>query len=88
MWRDTETVPISKEKNSFVFSLGALGRLDPMTPSCTFPQTLQESDRPILNIGSIVSAHNRLDSLTSLIGVVEWYGGNEVVKDVGFDDTV
>ena len=33
-------------------------------------------------------AHDRLDGLGGLVGVVEGNGGYKVVKDVGLDDTV
>lgn len=59
-----------------------------MTPAGTGPEALDESKSTTLNIGAVVLAHDRLDSLAGLVGVVKGDGADVVVKDVGLDDAV
>lgn len=79
---------IAVEENAFVFALGALRRLHPLAPSRALPHAPHESDGSTFDIGAVVLAHDGLDGLGGLVGVVEWDGGYEVVKDVSFNDTV
>lgn len=62
--------------------------LDPLASSSASPQTLEETYRATLNIGSIVLAHDWLDGLGRFIGIVEGDGGNVMMEDMSFDDTV
>jgi hypothetical protein len=59
-----------------------------LAPTSAGPHALQESERTSLNIGAVVASHDGLDSLSCLVGVVEWDSANVVVKYVGFNDTV
>lgn len=79
---------VAEEEDAFVFALGSLRRLHPLAPSGALPHAPQESDGSIFDIGAVVLAHDGLDGLGGLVGVVEWDGGYKVVKDVGFDNTV
>lgn len=84
----TETISVPEEKNALALSLGALGRFNPLAPSGTSPKSLEETDRTILGVTAVVLAHDWLDRLSSLVGVVEWDGRNVVMKNVSLDDAV
>ena len=87
-WLLTETVAVTEEHDALVLSLSADVWLDPLAPSGGLPHGFEESQRPTLNIRSVVLAHDWLNSLGGLIGVVEWDGGDVVVEDVGLNDAV
>lgn len=84
----TEAVPVAEEEDALALSLSALAGLDPVAHASRVPKSAQEADRATLSVRSVVLAHNRLDRLGRLVGVVEGNGGDIVVQDVGFDDTV
>lgn len=79
---------IAVEEDAFGFALGSLRRLHPLAPSGALPHAFQESDGSTLDIGAVVLAHDGLDGLGGLVGVVERNGGYKVMEDVGLDDTV
>ena len=85
---DTDTVPVSEEKDVLILALSALIGLDPLAAPGVLPQGPEEADRPTADVGAVVPSHNRLDSLTGLVGVVERDGADVVVENVSFDDTV
>lgn len=87
-WLDAQAVPVSEEKDTLALAL-SLGRwLDPLAPTSAQVHGLEETNGTILDIAAVVPAHNWLDGLGSLVGVVEWNGRDVVVEDVGFDDAV
>lgn len=86
--RDAETITVTEEKNALALSLCALGGLNPLTPSSALPHSLDETEGAILDVGAVVLTHDWLDCLGCLVGVVEGDGGDVVVEDVGFDDSV
>ena len=63
-------------------------RRHPLTPPGALPQTFNEPNSSIFGVASIMSTHDRLDRLCSLVGVVEGNGANVVVEDVGFNNAV
>jgi len=84
----TVTVPVAVEEHSLVLTLGALVGLDPLAPTGSLPHGAKEAQAAILNVGAVVLAHDRLDGLGGLVGVVKGDGGDVVVEDVGLDDAV
>lgn len=70
------------------FSLCTLRLLDEVAPPCAGPKSFQEPDAAIFGIRAVVSTQNWLDSLGSLVGIVEWDSGNKVVDNVRLNDTV
>ena len=87
-WRDTKAVPVLEEQDALALSDSSLRWLDPLAPTGAGPEALDESESTTLNIGAIVLAHDRLDSLAGLVGVVEGYRADVVVQDMGLDDAV
>lgn len=87
-WRDAKAVPVLEEQDALALSDSSLRWLDPLAPAGAGPEALDESESTTLNIGAIVLAHDRLDSLAGLVGVVEGDCADVVVKDVGLDDAV
>jgi hypothetical protein len=59
-----------------------------LAPAGARPQTPQEADRAILDIGTIMTTHDWLDGFGGFICVVEGDGADIVVKDMGFNNTV
>lgn len=59
-----------------------------MAPASAAPERLEEAERSSLDIGTVVLAHNLLDSLGGLISIVEWDCADIVVQDVGLDDAM
>jgi len=85
---NTETVAVSEEKNTLALTLSTLRGLDPLAPSGAVVHGLEESNGAVLDVAAVVLAHDGLDSLSGLVGMVEGDGRDVVVKDVGLDDTV
>jgi hypothetical protein len=52
------------------------------------PHTFQESQRAAFNIGAVVAAHDWLDGLGRLVGVVEGDGADIVVKNVSLNNAM
>lgn len=69
-------------------TLGIGARLDPLAHTSTLVHGLDEANGAVGDVGAVVAAHNRLDGLGGLIGVVEGDGADIVVQDVRLDDTV
>ena len=59
-----------------------------MAPARTTPHSLDEAQRTTPHVSAVVTTHDLLDSLASLVGIVEGDGGDIVVQDVGLDDAV
>jgi len=87
-WLGTETVRVAEEQDTLALTLSTFAGLDPVAHSRATPHGLDEADRTVVGIGAVVAAHDLLDGLTSLVGVVEGNGGHVVVQDVGLDNTV
>lgn len=84
----TVTVPVAVEEHALVLALGALVGLDPLAPAGSLVQGADEAPAAVLDVGAVVLAHDGLDGLGGLVGVVEGDGGDVVVEDVGLDDAV
>jgi hypothetical protein len=87
-WGNAKAVAVSEEENTLALTLSTLRRLNPLAPSGAVVHGLEESDGTVLDVAAIVLAHDRLNSLGGLIGVVEGDGRDVVVEDVGLDDAV
>lgn len=83
-----QTVPIPEEEHILARTLGLGARLDPLAHACALVHGLDEANRSVDNIGAVVAAHNGLDGLGGLVGVVEGDGADVVVQDVRLDDAV
>lgn len=84
----SETVAVPEEEDALGRTLSALSRLDPLAPAGALPHGLDEADRSLGCVGAVVTAHDRLDSLGGLVGVVEGDGAHVVMKNMGLDDAV
>jgi len=85
---DTKAVAVAEEQNALANLGGALTGLDPLAPPGALPHGLDEANRALPSVGTVVSAHDRLDGLGGLVGVVEGNGADVVVQDMGLDDAV
>ena len=85
---NTETVSIPEKDDSLCLTLSTLARLNKLAPTGGSPESTEEASWATFGVRSVVLAHNFLDSLSSLVGVVEGNAGNEVVGNVGLDDAV
>ena len=86
--RGAEAVAVAEEEHALALANSSLRRLDPLAPAGGIPQALEETEGAALDVGAIVAAHDRLDGLGRFVGVVEGDGGDVVVENVGFDDSV
>jgi hypothetical protein len=59
-----------------------------LAPSAASPHGLEEAEWATFGVGAVMLAHDRLDGLSGLIGVVERNGGDIMVKNVGLNDAV
>jgi hypothetical protein len=85
---DAVAVTVAVEQNVLGITLGAVVGLDPLAPAGSLVDGAEEAQAAVLDVGTVVLAHNGLDGLGGLIGVVEGDGGDVVVEDVGLDDAV
>ncbi len=76
---DPQPIAISVKQNILAQALSFLTRLDPLAPSRTLPQSLDEAYSTAFGLRTIVLAKNRLDSIGSFVCVVERYGGYEMM---------
>lgn len=83
-----QTVPVAEEVDALALALCTFARLNPLAPACALPQSSEEAQRATLGVRAVVLAHDTLDGLASLIGMVEGDGRNVVVEHVGLDDAV
>lgn len=86
--RDTQSIPVTEKQDLALIALSTRDRLDPLAPPGRTPNSSQKPERAILDVRAIVLAHDGLDGLGGLVGVVEWDGGDVVVQDVSLDDSV
>jgi hypothetical protein len=68
---DTETITVTEEKDTLAFTSSVLRWLNPLAPSGGSPHALDEAKGTTACVGSVVLAHDWLDGLAGLIGVVE-----------------
>lgn len=85
---DAITIAVAVEEDAFAKSLSTLGRLDPLASSSTRPYSLEKTPGTAFHIGAVVATQYWLDSLGSLVGVVERDGGDKMVKDVRLYNSV
>ena len=85
---NSNAVGVTVEKHSGAFALGTLGGLNPVAHTGTSPESLEESGPSGVGLGTVVRAHDLLDGLARLIGVVEGDGADIVVENVSLNDTV
>ena len=85
---DTVAVAVAVEEDVGVLALGAVVGLDPLAPAGGLVNGAEEAPAATLDVGAVVLAHDGLDGLGGLVGVVEGNGGDVVVEDVGLDDAV
>ena len=52
------------------------------------PESLEESSPAGVGLCAVVVAHDRLDGIGGLVGVIEWDGADIVVQDVSLNDAV
>lgn len=84
----TESVLVAEKQNALAGSLSLGAGLDPLAPASTVVHGSQEAEESILGVGAVVLAHDRLDGLGGLVGVVEGNGADVVVQDVSLGDAV
>jgi hypothetical protein len=82
------TVAVAVEEDVGVVALGAVVGLDPLAPTGGLVDGADEAPAAVLDVSAVVLAHDGLDGLGGLVGVVEGDGGDVVVQDVGLDDAV
>lgn len=87
-WWQATTVSVTEEMNTLALTLSSLVGLNPLAGTGTSPHGLEETKRSGVSISAVVLAHDLLDSLGGLIGMVEWDGADVVMSDVSFDDSV
>ena len=85
---DTVAVAVAVEEDVGVVTLGAVVGLDPLAPAGSLVDGTDETPAAVLDVGAVVLAHDGLDGLGGLVGVVEGDGGDVVVEDMGLDDAV
>lgn len=86
--RNTDAVGVTEEENTLALTLGTLGGLDPLASAGRGPHGLEEADPAGVGLSAVVVAHDGLDGLAGLVGVVEGDVADIVVQDVGLDDAV
>lgn len=85
---NTDAVGVTEEQNTLALALGALGGLNPLASAGRGPHGLEEASPASVGLGAVVVAHDGLDGLAGLIGVVEGDVADIVVQNVGLDDAV
>jgi len=86
--RDSEAVGVAVEQNTLALALGSLGGLNPLAEAGAGPHGLEEASPAGVGLGAVVVAHDSLDGLAGLVGVVEGDVADIVVQNVGLDDAV
>lgn len=74
--------------NTLALTLGSLVGLNPLACTGAGPHGLEETKRSGVGFSAVVLAHDLLDGLGGLVGMVKWDGADVVVGDVGLDDSV
>jgi hypothetical protein len=84
----TDAVGVTEEQDTLALALGAVGGLNPLASAGRGPHGLEEASPAGVGLGAVVVAHDGLDGLAGLVGVVEGDVADIVVQDVGLDDAV
>ena len=69
--RHAEAIPVTVKHDIRRIALGPLVRLNPLAPPRALVHGLEEADGAALDVGAVVLAHDRLDRLAGLVGVVK-----------------
>ena len=88
LWWNSQSVAVAEEQDTLALTGGVGTGLNPLAPTCAGPHRPDESNGTVLDIGAVVLAHDWLDGLGGLIGIVEWDGADVVMEDMGLDDSV
>lgn len=83
-----ETVAVAIEQHALTGTLGVGARLDPLAHAGAAPESTDEPDRTSRCVGSVVLAHDGLDRLGCLVGIVKGNGADVVVENVRLNDAV
>lgn len=86
--RNTDAVGVTVEHNTLALASGTLSGLNPVADTGSGPHGLEETSPAGVSLGAVVVAHDALDGIAGLVGVVEGDVADVVVQHVGLDDTV
>jgi hypothetical protein len=86
--RNTDTVGVTVEEHTLTLASGTLSGLNEVADAGGGPEGLEETSPAGVGFGAIVLAHDVLDGVAGLVGVVEGDVADVVVQHVGFDDAV
>lgn len=84
----TNSISISEEEDTLSFTLGTLGLLDELADTWSSEKSTDESPGSSAGVGAVVLAHDFLDAFSGFVRVVEGDSRDEVVSNVGLDDSV
>ena len=84
----SEAIAVAEEQNTLASALGFGAGLNPLAPTGTLPECADEAPRTVLGVGAVVLAHDGLDGLGSLVGLVEGDAADVVVEDVSLNNAV
>lgn len=85
---NSDAVGVAVEQNTVAFASGTFSGLDPVARAGGGPESLEETSPATVGFGAVVVAHDALDGVGGLVGVVEGNVADVVVQDVSFDDAV
>ena len=84
----SNAVDVTVEEHTGALTLGSLGGLDELAHTGTVPHGLEETSPAGVGLSAVVLAHDSLDGIAGLVGVVEGDVADIVVQDVSLDDAV
>lgn len=79
---------VPEEINPLAHTLRALSRLDPLAEHGRSPDRADETPHAAFAVGAVVATHDGLNGVGGFVGIVPGHAVEEVVDDVGFDDSV
>ena len=85
---NSQSVAVAEEQDTLTLTSGIGTGLNPLAPACAGPHRLDEAEGAILDIRTVVLAHDRLNGLSCLVSVVKGDGADVVVEDVGLDNSM
>jgi hypothetical protein len=86
--RQVRAIPVPEEIHTGLLALHSGEGLDPLANMHIAVQRFEETDRTALDVCAVMLAHDGLDGLGGLVGMVERNGADVVVQNVGLDDAV